>query len=205
MFLACRDSLSCSDIRVTNNCEAVVCQISLYNNRSLIICSFYRPPSIDIEYAMELCDLFRTISVTYKNSLIWIAGDLNLPNIDWKHHNLLSSSHPSSLCNIFIDFILEFGFVQLVDFPTREQSILDIFLTNYPSYEYTCQPLPGISDHEIVLVKSAVDIKPIKATARKIYLWHKANFESIRNILLATDATINFLSGSDINTPINTL
>ena len=93
--------------------------------------------------------------------------------------------------------------MQLVDFPTREQSILDIFLTNYPSYEYTCQPLPGISDHKIVLVKSAVDIKPIKATARKIYLWQKANFESIRNI--ATDATNNFLSGSDINTPINTL
>ena len=48
VFLACRDSLPCSDIHVTNNCEAVVCQISLYNNRSLIICSFYRPPSNDM-------------------------------------------------------------------------------------------------------------------------------------------------------------
>ena len=75
---------------------------------------------------------------------------------------------------IFVDFILEFGFAQLVDFPTREKSILDVFLTNYSSYEYTCQPLPGISDHEIVFVKSAVDIKPNKATARKIYLWYKA-------------------------------
>ena len=99
VFLACRDSLSCSDIPVTNNCEAVLCQISLYNNRSLIILrSFYRPPSNDMTYAVELCNLFRTISVTYKNSPIWIAGNLNLPIIDWKHHNLLPNSHPSSLC-----------------------------------------------------------------------------------------------------------
>ena len=119
-------------------------------------------------YAVELCNLFHTISVTYKNSPIWITGDLNLPNIDWKHHNLLSNSHLSLLCNIFIDFILEFGFAQLVD--TREQSILDVFLTNYPSYEYTCQPLLGISDHEIIFVKSAVDIKPNKATAIRLTL-----------------------------------
>ena len=170
---------------------------------AFIICSFYRPPSNDMEYATELCNLFRTISLTYKNSVIWIAGDLNLPNIDWIHYNLLSNSYPSSLCNLFLDFILEFGFVQLVDFPTREQSILDIFLTNFPSYEYTCQPLPGISDHEIVLVKSAVDIKISKPTARKIYLWHKCDMETIRNI--ATEAATNFLSNHDTNTPIDTL
>ena len=202
VFLACRDSLSCVDIHLNNNCEAVVCQISLQNNRSLIICSFYRPPSNNMEYATELCNLFRTISLTYKNSLIWIAGNLNLPNIDWKHYNLQSSSQPLSLYNIFIDFILEFGFVQLVNFPTREQSILDIFLTNFPSYEHTCQPLPGISDHKIVLIKSAVDIKLLKPTARKIYIWHKTDFESIRN--MATEAANNFLSNYDMNTPIDT-
>ena len=80
-----------------------------------------------------------------------------------------------------------------MDFPTREQNILDVFLTNYPSYEYTYQTLPGISDHKIVLVKSAVDIKLFKPIARKNYLWHKpTDFESIKNI--ATEAANNFLS-----------
>ena len=65
--------------------------------------------------------------------VIWIAGDLNLPCIDW---NFYTSG--SSLSNIFLDFILEFGFTQLVDFPTRGQNTLDVFLTNCPSYEYTC-------------------------------------------------------------------
>ena len=203
VFLACRDLLSCVDIDINNNCEAVVCQISLHNNKNLIICSFYRPPNNDIDYAIELCNLFRTITFIYKNSLVWIAGDLNLPNIDWKHYNSLSSSYPLSLCNIFIDFILEFGFVQLVDFPTREQSILDIFFTNFPSYEYTCLPLPGISDHEIVFIKSAIDIKHIKPTARKIYLWHKTDFALIRNI--AIEAADNFFSACDVDTPIDIL
>ena len=87
-----------------------------------------------------------------------------------------------------------------MDFPIykREKGILDVFLTNNPSYEYTCQPLPGIK-----FLKSAVDIKPNKATARKIYLWYKADFESIRNI--SADPANNFLNGSDINTPIDTL
>ena len=103
--------------------------------------------------------MFRELSITYSDSLIWFAGNLNLPNIDWKFCNLLSNSLPLSLCNIFIDFVLEFGFVQIVDFPTRGQNILDVFFTNHPSYEYTCQPLAGISDHEIVYTTSSVDIK----------------------------------------------
>ena len=45
----------------------------------------------------------------------------------------------------FIDFIVEFGFVQIVNFPTREHNILDVFFTNHLTYEYTCKPLAGIS------------------------------------------------------------
>ena len=59
-------------------------------------------------------NLFHNISIMYKNSPIWITGDLNLPNIDSNLYNLLPSSQPLSISNIFIDFILEFGFVQLV-------------------------------------------------------------------------------------------
>ena len=90
-----------------------------------------------------------------------------------------------------------------MDFPTRDRSILYVFLTNCPSYDYICQPLPGISDHEIVLVKPGVDIKFHKPTTRKIYLWHKADFESIRSS--ATEAADNLLSNYDMNIPIEIL
>ena len=112
-----------------------------------------------MQYATNLCNLFRESCITHSSSLTWLAGDLNLPNVDWKYCHPSSSTLPSSLCNIFIDFVLEHGFTQIVDFPTREHNILDVFFTNRPSYEYTCKPLAGISNHEIVYITSAVDIE----------------------------------------------
>ena len=56
-----------------------------------------------------------------------LDGDLNLPNVHWNYFNASSSNYniPSSLCNIFIDFILEFGFAQIiVDFLTNLRCIL---------------------------------------------------------------------------------
>ena len=178
VFIACRNiinSITCEELKYINNCEIVVCKVTLKNNKHLIICSFYRPPDNNTPYAIELCNILQDICNAYKNSLIWIAGDLNLPCIDW---NFYTSG--SSLSNIFLDFILEFGFAQLVDFPTRGQNTLDVFLTNYPSYEYTCQPLTGISDHEIVCLTSVVDVDYHQAIIKKVYLWHRANFDDIR-------------------------
>ena len=43
----------------------------------------------------------------------------------------------------------------------------------------TCKPLAGISDDEIACVSSAVDIELQKPISRKIYLWHKADFDHI--------------------------
>ena len=132
--------------------------------------------------------------------MIWIAGDLNLPCIDWNFN-----TNGSSLSNIFLDFILEFGFTQLVDFPTRGQNTLDVFLTNYPSYEYTCQPRPltGISDHEIICLTSVVDVDYHQATIKKVYLWHSANFNDIRP--MANNLSGEFLNNYDTDTPIEEL
>ena len=101
--------------------------------------------------------------------------------------------------NIFIDFILEFSFIQIVDFPTREHNILDVFFTNCLSYEYTSKPLAGISDHEIVYATSAVDIELQKPISHRIYLWHKADFGHIKP--LANSLADEFLTKYD-DTPI---
>ena len=130
-------------------------------------------------------------------------GDLNLSNVDWKYCNISSSNLPSSLCNIFIDFIVEFGFVQIVNFPTTERNILDVFFTNCPTYEYTCEPLAGISGHEIVYVTSAVDIELQKPIFWKIYLCHKADFDHIKSQV--TNLTDEFLTKYNSDTPIEIL
>ena len=106
VFVCCKDTIPCKEVHINNECEAVVCQISLKSNKNLIVCSFYRPPSHGIQYVINLCNLFRNICTAYSSSLIWLAGDLNRPDVNWKDCNLLPCNLSSSLSNTFIDYMV---------------------------------------------------------------------------------------------------
>jgi len=64
------------------SCELVDCEIKLADNTSLIVCSVYRPPSTDEYYLQKLCSELDAIISGYLSSTIWIAGDVNLPDIN---------------------------------------------------------------------------------------------------------------------------
>ena len=68
----------------------------------------------------------------------------------------MGSSYPIPLCEEILDLINMHSLTQMVDFPTRNNNILDIFITNRPSLLIQCYPQPGISDHEIVYVVSYI-------------------------------------------------
>ena len=51
-----------------------------------------------------------------------------------------------------MDCLMNCSLSQLVTFPTRNDNTLDIFATNRPSSVEKCEPLSGISDHNIVHV-----------------------------------------------------
>ena len=42
----------------------------------------------------------------HPNTQIWIAGDLNLPNINWNNNSVEGFSYPILLCNIFLEFYI---------------------------------------------------------------------------------------------------
>ena len=108
-----------------------------------------------------------------------------------------------ALTNVFLDFLNSNGFVQSVDSPTRNHSILDIFCTNRPSLVTCCQILPGISDHEAVLVKTLTVLEHPKPTKRKIYLWNRVDFVLFRNVI---QSKVNgLLSDLSLATDIDTL
>ena len=91
-----------------------------------------------------------------KNGNIWIAGDFNLPDIDWKSMSVATSIYPTRLNKFLLDTIQELDLEQVVNFPTRQDNILDLVLTSHPSLVNRCKPLPGISDHDIVLIDANV-------------------------------------------------
>ena len=62
--------------------------------------------------------------------------------------------------------------------------------------------VPRISAHEIVSITTTTMIFCNKPSARNIFLWHKADHESINDIAQFADT---FLNSHDHNNPIDTL
>jgi len=183
ILIACRNSLNCHHLDINFDTEAIACHFILPNHQTLVLCAFYRPPNRQLDSITNLCDFFRTIVDRYPTSPIWITGDINLPNINWNTNNISNSMYPSSLCDTIIDFVEEHGFTQTVNTATRGNNILDVFLTNRPSLVKSCHVVPGISDHEAVVVESSISSAPHQHSLRTIYVWHKANITSIRSAI----------------------
>ena len=196
VLLAFSDNLNVTENKITNHheCEIVVCTLT-YEHQKIIISSIYRPPSTDISYTQNLCNILEEMVASNPNTPLWIGGDLNLPNIDWTNSSILNNRYPMALCNIVLDFVMNHDFSQLVQTPTRVNNILDIFLSNYPSYVTSCEVIPGISDHDIVSITTSVSMPMSKPTSRSIFLWHKANFSTICNYI--DEFTQNFLNTYD--------
>ena len=147
----------------------------------LIIGAAYRPPSSGEEYMDRLCCSIRDVSTKNKKSIMWIGGDFNLPDIDWEKFSVTGTQYPGAISNSLISIMSETGLDQVVSFPTRLDNTLDLFLTNRPSCINKCQPIPGISDHEIVYINTDVKPKRRKPIRRKIYLWNKVDLDQIHD------------------------
>jgi len=78
----------------------------------------------------------------------------------------------------------ECGFIQVVNFPTCEENILDLFFTTQPSCVQHCEQIPGISDLDIVLTTIKSIISYSKQANRTIYLWRLANLEDMSKNML---------------------
>ena len=148
VFVACQNGIVSAKLNLNTNAEVVACRVDQYESQPLIICSLYCSLNNDLIYMKALCDTLADIADNYPDSPIWIAGDINLPNVKWERNCISGNAYTAALCNLFINFIEDYGLTQMVDFPTRRQSILDIFITNHPSLVTDCKPVPGISDHE---------------------------------------------------------
>jgi len=89
---------------------------------------------------------------------------------------------------------------QLVNSPTRDNNILDIFATNRPSLILDCKVIPGISDHEAVYVETQINLISTPETPRQIFFWDKADFND-----LMMQYSTEFLSIYSPDTPVEVL
>ena len=78
------------------------------------------------------------------------------------------------------DIMNDHGLEQLVHFPTREKNTLDLILTSLPGQFQEIHSPDKLSDHDVVSGTLKVYVPPKKKPRRKVYLYHKGDFESMR-------------------------
>ena len=148
----------------------------------MFIGSFYRPPDEnDPEYIGHLQTCLARIPV---GAHAWIGGDFNLGDINWETESVKQYANKSGLCNQILTIAKDNYLEQMVIEPTRitedTENVLDLFFSNNSSLVNRVEVIPGISDHETVYVESS--LRPAKAQTppRKVYIYNKADFSSMK-------------------------
>ena len=206
--------------------EIIWIKAQIQGCRTLYIGSFYRPPNSNIDYLQSLDESLSKIDPS-KN--IWLAGDFNLPDIDWTAHAtndnpthegdiILPNTDRRTLHENLINIINTYSLTQTVLEPTRTQisvtrnnpnirhgvtsNILDLFLTNNTSFITRTRVVPGLSDHEMVLIDA--DIRPTtqKQPPRKIYMYNRADMGAISRDLI--DFRDTFLDSDPMTNTVET-
>ena len=97
-----------------------------------------------------------------------------------------------------MDIINDHGLEQVVNFPTREENTLDLILTSLPGQFQEVHSPDKLSDHDMVAGTLKVFIHPRKKPRRKLYLYQKGDFYSMRrdSSNFAKDKYFNGHSGS---------
>ena len=72
------------------------------------------------------------------------------------------------------------GLEQMVHSPTREKNTLDLILTTLPGQFQDVHAPDKLSDYDIVSGTLTIFILPIKKPRRKMYLYQKGDYESVR-------------------------
>ncbi len=147
----------------------------------VLLCVWYRPPnpgeiasirSFEEEWA-KLRDGFVGTA---------IVGDLNLHHKHW----LRFSSHVSVEGTSMFRFCRDNGFKQWVRKPTRDNHLLDLFITDM---DEACNAtvLPRIADHHVVRASLHLQVPQDAPRRREVWLYKFADWASLASAIVAMD------------------
>jgi hypothetical protein len=180
VLIAVREDLICSPVLTSQKTELMSVKLQLNRAKSIIISSFYRPPNMT-EDTYSSATLEELIKLRHDNqkSDFWIGGDFNLPDVNWSSLTVTSNQYSYAMTDTYLDILRNCNVEQIVDFPTRGNKTLDIFLSN-PGLIDRCKPIPRVGDHDAVLIDTLIKPRRTKPTRRTIHLWYKANITEFK-------------------------
>ena len=199
VFLLIRNSLISSEETslVIADAELTWVKVCIAENKDLLLGSFYRPPSTDGTYLEKLDDSMAQLSNT--NSNVWLAGDFYLPHIDWQTDSITSKCQNRQIHDQLLDIANSRSLSQVVTKSTRGENTLDLFFTNNDSLVNRVETLPGMSDHDIVLVESEITQKRAPQPKRKLLLYNKGNYDKIKEELKSFEQDFNEIDKGSVS------
>ena len=149
-------------INLNTTCEIVCTKVHFSRNKAIYLASYYRPTN---DHTASPEALHESLAIRYRSCKllpsIIIAGDLNLPDINWETL-CKTNQRTAKKRNKFLEIVSEYGLTNMVNEPTRLVSgnILDLVLTSNPALISNVNTVSGMSDHEAVLFQ--INMNPMK-------------------------------------------
>ena len=171
-------------LKASTDGEIICTRIAMCKANPTYVCAYYRPPNDTAESLDTLqaaLDEISTITRNNPKATVIVAGDFNARDIDWDSLVPTPECKKKGLCNKLIETLSEGQLHQLQRENTREDAILDLFCCNKPSLLKSIDTIPGISDHDGIIIadmylKAQINKKP----QRRIPIWSKANWEAMK-------------------------
>ena len=199
VFIAVHDNLTTSEVEGSQSqCEAVWTELHT-NEKSVLIGSYYRPPNSTVDSIEELSASIHQITRN-KDKHVILAGDFNLPHINWEHCSITPGAPQSAHHQGLLSLINEHGLEQMQKQPTRINNVLDLYLTNHPSLVKSSDTIPGVSDHHMVIVDSDLKPKYNRPKRRKVYKYNKANWSDVKTSVKDLSDSIISHTEDDVDT-----
>ena len=113
------------------NAEMVWVKLCFNKYKPIYVCSLYRPPGSSIEPLYELNDILISIHECSTSPAILLAGDLDLPDLNFEDGICYTNHNPAygyEINSFFVEMMNDYGFEQSVTQPTRDDLLLDLVL-----------------------------------------------------------------------------
>ena len=169
--------------------------------KTVYVGGYYRRDKSDEESAEQLANSLEKFS-NRTESHIWLAGDLNYPGFDWETGTLLPNCSYVNLHRRFLDILDDNNLTQVVTDATRDNATLDLICVSNSSLVEKVQVIPGISDHDAVLMDSNISLGRNQQQPREIPIWSKADWPSVRSHMETSWASLSqdYITGSSADT-----
>ncbi len=187
------------------NGEVIWASVSFRSQRKLYLGAFYRPPDNKLDGLEALNNSLNIIMEKTRNntnSTVIVGGDFNAPDINWSTSTVDLETRRKPLHERLLAITNDHHLTQLQLEPTRENNILDLFLTNKPGCVKNIATLPGISDHTGIILTDC-DIRPtyIKSKPRQVPMFSRANWDAMKQETLKfQEEFVTSCPDKDINT-----